>query len=362
MRKKAIIDRAFKGIYHFCMFFLVVAFVVTCTTTLFLTVFSTVTDIEITRENVTAAAKLTFVNVVFISIIFTVIDSVRRKLTTERSVKYISAAASRMIRGDFEYRISMPSKFAIDESYIEIIDCFNRMAEELEGVETLRSDFISNVSHEMKTPLAVIKNYCKLLEKEDLPPDRRQEYVKCIAESAQRLSDMITNILKLNKLENQQIYPKSESYDLSEQIRRSLLGFESIWESKEIEIDADIEDGVTVKADSELLSLIWSNLLSNAFKFTDRGGKVSLSLTATEIYATVTVSDTGCGMSAEVGAHIFEKFYQGDSSHATQGNGLGLALVRRVVDIVGGEISVDSALGEGSTFTVRVRRDNDGQA
>jgi signal transduction histidine kinase len=167
---------------------------------------------------------------------------------------------------------------------------------------------------------------------------------------------MITNILKLNKLENQQIYPKIEEYDLSEQICESLLQFERTWEDRNIEIETDIEENVTVCADSELLTLVWNNLLSNAFKFTDNGGKVSLSLSANESHATVKVSDTGCGMSAEVGTRIFEKFYQGDSSRATQGNGLGLALVKRVVDIVDGEIGVDSTLGVGTTFTVRIRR------
>ena len=356
MKKAPKIDRILKGAYRFLCFFAIVAFVVTCSTMLFLTVFSTDSNVEITNENISAAAKITFVNSIFISIIFTAIDAIRRKLTTERSAKYISEAAGKMVKGDFEYRIELPSKFAIDESYIEIIDCFNKMAEELEGVETLRTDFISNVSHEMKTPLAVIKNYCKLLEDESLDGEKRSEYVKCIAESAQRLSDMITNILKLNKLENQQIYPKTEEYDLSEELRESLLSFESVWEQKGIEIDADIEDSVTVKGDRELLSHIWSNLLSNAFKFTSEGGKVSLTLSATERHATVTVSDTGCGMSKNTGEHIFEKFYQGDTSHSTQGNGLGLALVKRVVDIVDGEISVDSTLGEGTTFTVRIRR------
>lgn len=354
------LDRILKGIYHFFCFFLIVAFVVTSSTMLFINVFSEASNIEITSENISAAAKLTFINSVIISIIFTVIDSLRRKLTTERSAKYVSAAAGRMAKGDFEFRIVLPSKFAIDESYLEIIDCFNTLAEELEGVETLRSDFISNVSHEMKTPLAVIKNYCKLLESDELPEEKRKEYVKCISESAQRLSDMITNILKLNKLENQQIYPKSEEYDLSEQLRESLLAFESTWERAGIEIDADIEDDISVTGDRELLSHIWSNLLSNAFKFTEKGGRVSLSLTATAHHATVTVSDTGCGMSAEVGERIFEKFYQGDSSHSTQGNGLGLALVKRVVDIVGGEISVESTLGEGTVFTVKIRRNNNG--
>ena len=136
----------------------------------------------------------------------------------------------------------------------------------------------------------------------------------------------------------------------------SLLQYESTWERRNIEIETDIAEGVLVSADSELLLLVWNNLFSNAFKFTDDGGKVMLTLTADEKYATVKVSDTGCGMSAEVGAHIFEKFYQGDTSHSTQGNGLGLALVKRVIDIMQGEIGVESAVGVGTTFTVKIRR------
>ena len=230
------------------------------------------------------------------------------------------------------------------------------MAAELSGVETLRTDFIANVSHEMKTPLAVMQNYGTLLQTPDLPEEKRLEYAKAVTESSRRLADMMTNILKLNRLENQQIYPKPTVFDLGEQLCESLLQYESVWERKGIEIETDIAEDVTVSADAELLSLVWNNLVSNAFKFTEEGGRVSLTLTADGEYATVRVTDTGCGMTAEVGAHIFEKFYQGDTSHATQGNGLGLALVKRVVDILQGEIRVQSAPGEGTTFTVRVRR------
>ena len=164
----------------------------------------------------------------------------------------------------------------------------------------------------------------------------------------------ITNILKLNRLENQQIFPRADSYNLSEQLCESLLQFESVWEEKEMEISTDIPEDITISADSELLSIVWNNLLSNAFKFTDMGGKVSVSLSEDSEYATVTVSDTGCGMTAETGKHIFEKFYQGDTSHATKGNGLGLALVKRIIDITGGEVSVTIAVGVGSTFKVKI--------
>lgn len=167
---------------------------------------------------------------------------------------------------------------------------------------------------------------------------------------------MITNILKLNKLENQQIFPQPQEFDLGEQLCECLLVFEYAWEKKNLEIETDIQDGVRIKSDPELLHLVWNNLFSNAVKFTPPGGTIRVSLKAEEKNMVVSVSDTGCGIDPETGKHIFAKFYQGDTSHATQGNGLGLALVKRVVDILQGEISVQSIPHQGSTFTVRIRR------
>ena len=230
------------------------------------------------------------------------------------------------------------------------------MAEELDSVETLRTDFIANVSHEMKTPLAVMQNYGTLLQAPGLTEEKRMEYAKGVTDGARRMADMMTNILKLNRLENQQIYPQVTKFDLGEQLCQCLLQYENVWEKAEIEIDTDIAENITVKADAELLSHVWNNLFSNAFKFTPAGGKVTVTLTATEHHAIVKVADTGCGMSPEVGEHIFEKFYQGDTSHSVQGNGLGLALVKRVVDIMQGEIGVESVVGKGSVFTVKIRR------
>ena len=160
----------------------------------------------------------------------------------------------------------------------------------------------------------------------------------------------------MNRLENQQIYPRKTEFDLCEQLCECLLQYENVWEKAEIEIDTDIAEDVKVKADAELLSLVWNNLFSNAFKFTEAGGMVTVTLAVTDHHAIVKVKDTGCGMSPEVGAHIFEKFYQGDTSHSVQGNGLGLALVKRVVDIMQGEIGVESVVGKGTTFTVKIRR------
>lgn len=356
MRKVDLRHKIFKGIYSYLLFFFLVAFLVTCTMMLFISVLTDSLNITLNHENIGLAARLTFGNVVLLSFLFTVIDAIRRKFTTEKMTKHIAEAAKKLVQGDFSVRIEPISALSADESFIEIIDCFNTMAEELAGVETLRTDFIDNVSHEMKTPLSVMQNYGMLLQIPDLEESKRMEYAKGVAEGSRRMADMMTNILKLNKLEKQQIYPKTEEYDLGEQLCECLLQFENTWEEKQIEIETEIAEGIKVSTDGELLSLVWNNLFSNAFKFTPEGGTVSLVLEATEHHAIVKVKDTGCGMAPEVGAHIFEKFYQGDTSHAVQGNGLGLALVKRVVDILHGEISVESDIGKGSTFAVKFRR------
>ena len=357
MKKKSTGCAILRGLYQYILFFLLVAFLVTCTMQLFVSTLSADLGIAMTGKNMARAARLTFLNVLLLSVLMTALDFVRRKLTTDRITARIAAATRELVKGNFDVRISQNiSRLATDEKYAEIIDCFNKMAQELGSVETLRTDFIANVSHEMKTPLAVMQNYGTLLQAPQLPEEKRMEYAKGVTDGARRLANMMTNILKLNRLENQQIFPKAERFDLSEQLCKSLLQYESVWERDGIGIDTDIAEGITVQADRELLGLVWNNLLSNAFKFTPSGGTVSLRLTADECCAVVQVQDTGCGMSAEVGTHIFEKFYQGDTSHATQGNGLGLALVKRVVDILKGEISVESTVGVGSTFTVKIRR------
>jgi len=220
----------------------------------------------------------------------------------------------------------------------------------------LRTDFIANVSHELKTPLAVMGNYATMLQRPGITEEERCEYAKAISDSARRLAALITNILKLNKLENQQIFPQLDEYELGEQLCESLLQFEDAWERKGLEIETDIQEDVRIRSDAELLSLVWNNLISNAVKFTPEGGTIGVSLKTEGNQVVVQVRDTGCGIKPDVGQHIFEKFYQGDTSHATQGNGLGLALVKRVVDIFSGEISVQSIYGQGSTFTVRFRR------
>ena len=344
------------SLWRYLIFFLLMAFVVTCCMVLFLNEVTRVTGLELTREHIEQAAKLTFLNVVLLSLLCTVIDAIRRKVMVDRPVKQIVRAAEQITQGDFSVRLS---RFHGMDGFDQIGVYFNEMAQELSGTETLRTDFIANVSHELKTPLAVIQNYGTMLQQPGLNEEKRLEYAKAISDTSRRLANLITNILKLNKLENQQIYPTAKTYDLTGQLCTCLLAFESTWEKKELDIQTELEENVRVNSDEELLSLVWNNLFSNAMKFTEPQGTVFLSLKTEGDYAVVAVSDTGCGISPEVGKHIFEKFYQGDTSHATQGNGLGLALVKRVIDIVGGDISVSSQVGKGSTFTVKLRRAKD---
>ena len=357
--KKPTLQGALRELSSFLLFFLTVGFVVSCCMMLFLNVLAKEMGIIYTSENIAEAAKITFLNVIIITVLFKVADFIRRRIMVDRPVKIITDTAEKIMNGDFSARVKKMDGSGM-EGFNKIGESINAMAEELSSVETLRTDFIANVSHEMKTPLTVMQNYGTLLQTPDLSEEKRIEYAKAITDASRRLADMMTNILKLNRLENQQIYPNPTTFNLGEQLCESLLQYESVWERKNIEIETEIADSVLVSADEELLLLVWNNLFSNAFKFTEDGGRVTLTLTADEKYATVRVSDTGCGMSAEVGAHIFEKFYQGDTSHSTQGNGLGLALVKRVIDIMQGEIGVESEVGIGTTFTVKIRRNENG--
>ena len=313
--------------------------------------------VEVPEGAVRKSAVLTFCNALFIAFIFWLIGKLRRKFTIDRPVKRISDGLEALTAGRFSERIRPFSDPLGGNQYNIIINHINKLAEELSGVETLRTDFVSNVSHEMKTPLAVIQNYAALLASPGISEAERIEYAAAVSDAAKRLASLVTNILKLNKLENQQIFPEKQKYDLSEQICECMLGYENEWERKNIDIDTDIDDGITVCTDSELLGVVWNNLLSNAIKFTEPGGKVSVSAKRTGNSVRVSISDTGCGIDSETGKHIFDKFYQGDTSHASSGNGLGLALVKRIIDIINGEIEVSSELGSGSTFTVIIKDD-----
>jgi signal transduction histidine kinase len=277
-----------------------------------------------------------------------------KKIYFDRPVQTIADAAGKVANGDFSIRIPSHRKDHKKDHIELLIDDFNKMTEELGSTETLKTDFITNVSHEIKTPLSVIQSYATAIQDDGISEEERHEYGKTIVEASKKLTELVTNILKLNKLENQEILPVSEPYALGEQLRERVLAYEELWDKKNITLVGDDIDEVTVTRDKSLLELVFNNLISNAIKFTDEGGTITLTLKEENGYAVVSVKDTGCGMSEETAAHIFDRFYQGDTSHSAEGNGLGLALVKKVIALIGGEISVISRPGEGSSFTVRL--------
>lgn len=288
------------------------------------------------------------VNFLFTAVVVgTVVSAlVGHKIT--QPINRLSGALKEIARGNFDVRMQVDKGLP---EVREMLRNFNVMAQELSGIETLRNDFVVNVSHEFKTPIAAIEGYATLLQNGSLTDADREEYTRLIIQSAQKLSMLTSNILKLSKLENQEIIPSKTCFSLDEQLRQALLMLEGQWSKKTIELDIELMP-IQFYGNEELLLQVWLNLLGNAIKFTPRYGSVSVRLLERDGMVTVTVSDTGIGISPGMQPHIFEKFYQGDHTRAAEGNGLGLALVKRIVTLCSGSISVVSDTGEGACFTV----------
>jgi signal transduction histidine kinase len=294
--------------------------------------------------------------ILLVSLVGAFLIGLLKRVYFDKPVQKIADAAQKVAEGDFDVRIP-PHRNDGKKDQIEVlIEDFNLMAQELTTIETLKTDFIANVSHEIKTPLSVIQSYATAIQDDGITPEERREYGNTIAEASKKLTELVTNILKMNKLESQEIFPLAEPYALDEQLRECVLNYEELWDRKGIVLVGDDINVVTVNQDRALMELVWNNLISNAIKFTGEGGAITLALKEENGCAVVQVKDTGCGMSEETAARIFDKFYQGDTSHSTEGNGLGLALVKKVITLIGGEISVESNIGEGTTITVRLHK------
>ena len=272
--------------------------------------------------------------------------------TYEEPMLRLADATRKVAEGDFS--IYVPPVHTADKAdYLDrmILD-FDKMVEELGSIETLKTDFFSDVSHEFKSPLAVISSNAELLQKGGELSAEQTEQVENIRYATKRLANLIQNMLKLNKLEKQTIRPVPEAFDICAQLCECAVQFEDVWEKKDLDFEADLEDCAEVYADPGLMELVWTNLLSNAVKFTPEGGTITLRQWSETDRVRVAVTDTGCGMTPDTMRHIYDKFYQGDSSHATHGNGLGLALVKRILELSDSSITVESTPGKGSTFTV----------
>ena len=263
-------------------------------------------------------------------------------------IQELGTAMEKISDGDFSIRLQTQSN---SKEIQEIFSGFNMMAQELQSTEILQSDFVSTVSHEFKTPISAIEGYSMLLQNDDNLTNEQREYVEKIVFNTQRISSLIGSVLLLSKLENQSIVSNKTQFDLDEQIRKSILALESIWEPKEIEFDIELDDTNYI-GNEALLHHIWDNLISNAIKFSNHGGEVSIRLQNFEDQVIFTISDKGIGISEEVQKHLFDKFYQGDTSHKQEGNGLGLALVKKIIDLEDGMIFVSNNEDKGCTFTV----------
>lgn len=290
--------------------------------------------------------------ILVLSICFTVCDLIRRRLTLDTPVKAILEATKKITSGDFDVHLTPTHAYHKYNDLDLIMENINTMVGELKKSALLNTDFVSNVSHEIKTPLSVIKSYLSLLEKTN-DDETRQECIKTIKSATTRLTNLVTNILKLNKLENQEIHPSLAPFALHDSLAECIISYDTAITDKDITLQCDIDD-ITITSDKGYLDIVWSNLISNAIKFTDNGGTIKISLKPHIRGAVVEISDTGCGISSDTGARIFDKFYQGDTSHSSEGNGLGLALVKKIIDVLGGEISVKSEVGKGTTFRVTV--------
>ena len=269
-----------------------------------------------------------------------------------RPIRELTKATEAIAKGNFNVRVSVPK----NDEMGKLVNNFNRMTRDLGSTETLQRDFINNVSHEFKTPLASISGFAKLLRSDGVTDEQRDEYAAIIAEESDRLARLSSSILRLTRLDNASALDGQTDYSLDEQLRRIIALLAAQWDAKGIDMMVDVED-ITVHGHKELLGEVWMNLLTNAIRFTPEGGKIAVRASELLDDIVVEVEDNGCGMTHEVKSRIFERFYQGDKSHSNEGNGLGLALVKRIVQLSGGTIEVESTPGAGSLFRVRLPRD-----
>jgi signal transduction histidine kinase len=298
----------------------------------------------------TASPRRAISIMVYISIFLGVVIAT---LLSQRSVKPIRdmmKATEKVSQGNFSVMVNGSFVFELDALAVS----FNKMVQELKGIETLRSDFVRNFSHEFKTPITSIRGFAKLLQAGDASEEEKQEYLNIIVQESERLVHLSTNVLNLSKIESTEIISEKTIYCLDEQIRLAIVMLEPKWSDKKLYVDIRLEDEIEILGDKNLVHQIWVNLLDNAIKYTNNGGVIKVGLWRSGQKAIFRLEDNGCGMNNETIQHIFDKFYQGDTSHSIAGNGLGLTLVKKITELCEGTIEVQSELGKGSVFIVKL--------
>ena len=265
-------------------------------------------------------------------------------------IRALVAQMQRLASGDLQARLELREPYARMPAFAQISDGFNKMAQELQNTEMLRSDFINNFSHEFKTPIVSIAGFAKLLKRGNLTQRQREEYLDIIEEESMRLSDMATNVLNLTKVENQTILTGQSTFNLSEQLRASILLLERKWSKKNLQWQLEFGE-YRITANEELLKQVWINLLDNAIKFSPEGGTIAVRITEQGGTLAVSVRNAGAAIPQPEQEKIFRKFYQADESHSSEGNGIGLAIVKRVTELHRGTVVVRSGNDE-TTFTV----------
>lgn len=266
-----------------------------------------------------------------------------------KPIRVLIDAINQLAGGNFSVRIHLD----LTPEFVRLSDSFNRMAQELENTELLRSDFINNFSHEFKTPIVSLRGFAKILKNNDLTPEEREEYLDIIINESNRLSLLASNVLNLSKIEKISIMTDTTTFDLAEEIRRCVLLLESKWQKKGLDLIIDMEE-LKYHGNKDLLNQVWINLIDNSIKFSPEKGKIKLKLNHTDTGVIFKILDNGCGMDEKALAHIFDRFYQGDTSHTTEGNGIGLTIVKKIVSLHNGALTVESEAGIGSTFTVKL--------
>ena len=298
------------------------------------------------EKNITGIMVLPIITLVSCILIGVVVSACSSRAVLKNVREFIEAT-DKLSRGDFSARLNIrkPPEFRI------LSKNFNTMAEELGSIEVLRTDFINNFSHEFKTPIISIKGFAEILKDDDLSKEERNEYLDIIIEESKRLTSLATNVLNLSKIETQAILKEKQMFNIGEQIRQSILLLDSKFQSKNISLDINIED-CNIYANKEMLNQVWLKLLDNAIKFNNENGLVSVNMKKKEKEILINIIDSGIGISKEVVSKIFDKFYQEDTSHSTKGNGLGLTIVKKIIELHGGTIECESIVSKGTKFTI----------